>query len=168
MGSRRLLHFNVTAHPTAVWTLHQLRDAIGFEDAYRYLIHDQDSLFAGGLDESIKSLGLRVLRSPPHSPMANAVCERLIGTIRRECLDWLIPLSESHLRSILKEWVTPYNGARTAHGVGPGCPGHTGEYLSWIQVLAPLCRSQILQNIHQRYGLFTSLLARCRTLHTGL
>jgi len=64
------------------------------------------------LDESIKNLGMTVLKSPPHSPKANAICERVIGTIRRECLDWLIPLSESHLRSMLKVWVTHYNGAR--------------------------------------------------------
>jgi len=101
-GSRRLLHFNVTTHPTAAWTLQQLRVAIGFEDAYQYLIHDRDSIFARGLDDSIKSLGLRVLKSPPQSPMANAICERLIGTIRRQCLDWLIPISEAHLRAILR------------------------------------------------------------------
>ena len=104
-GSRRLVHLNVTAHPTAAWTLQQLREAIGYEDRYRYLIHDRDSIFAKSLDESIERLGLRVLKSPPRSPMANAVCERLIGTIRRECLDWLIPISEPHLRSILKIWV---------------------------------------------------------------
>ena len=84
-GSRRLLHFNVTAHPTAAWTLQQLREAIGFEDGYRYLIHDRDSIFARNLDESLKSFGLRVLKSRPDRPMANALGERAIGTIRREC-----------------------------------------------------------------------------------
>jgi transposase InsO family protein len=111
-GSRRLLHVNVTAHPSAAWTLQQLREAIGWKDRYRYLLHDRDCIFAKSLDESIVRLGLTVLKSPPRSPMANAICERVIGTIRRECLDWLIPLSESHLRSILKEWVAHYNGAR--------------------------------------------------------
>ena len=62
--------------------------------------------------ESIRNLGLTVLKSPPHSPKVNAICERVIGTIRRQCLDWLIPLSESHLRSMLKVWVTHYNGER--------------------------------------------------------
>lgn len=87
--SRRLMHVNVTAHPSATWTLQQLREAIGWEDRYRYLIRDRDCIFAKGLDESIARLGLRVLKSPPRSPMANAICERVIGTIRRECLDWL-------------------------------------------------------------------------------
>ena len=90
--SRRLLHFNVTAHPTAAWTLQQLRNAVGFEQSYRYLIHDRDSIFARALDESLKGFGLRTLKSPPHSPMANAICERVIGIIRRECLDWMIPI----------------------------------------------------------------------------
>ncbi len=72
-----------------------------YENRYEYLIHDRDSIFARHLDESIGRLGMRVLKSPPHCPMANAICERVIGTIRRECLDWLIPLSEAHLRSIL-------------------------------------------------------------------
>jgi transposase InsO family protein len=67
---------------------------------------DRDCIFVSHLDESIGRLGVKVLKSPPHSPMANAISERVIGTIRRECLDWLIPLSASHLRSILKSWVS--------------------------------------------------------------
>ena len=111
-GARRLLHLNVTSHPTADWTLQQLRDALGYQARYRYLLHDRDSIFAKSLDESIERLGLKVLKSPPRSPMANAICERVIGTVRRECLDWLIPISESHLRLILKEWVAHYNRGR--------------------------------------------------------
>jgi putative transposase len=120
-GSRRLLHFNVTEHPSADWTLQQLREALGCRD-FRYLIHDRDSIFARSLDESIRHLGLTVLKSPPHSPKANAICERVIGTIRRECLDWLIPISESHLRSILKSWVRHYNHGRPHMALGPGVP----------------------------------------------
>jgi putative transposase len=121
-GSRRLVHFNITQHPTAAWTLQQLREAFGCGDGYQYLLHDRDSIFAPNLDASISRLGLRVLKSPPHSPKANAICERVIGTIRRECLDWLIPMSESHLRSILKSWVGHYNGGRPHMSLGPGVP----------------------------------------------
>ena len=120
-GSRRL-HVNVTAHPTAAWTLQQLRDAIGCEDYYRYLIHDRDTIFSKGVDESIGRLGLRVLKSPLRSSMANAICERVIGTIRRECLDWLIPVSESHLRSLLEDWRRFYNHSRPHMALGPGVP----------------------------------------------
>jgi putative transposase len=95
-GSRRLLHFNITQHPTAAWTLQQLREAFGCVDGFQYLLHDRDSIFAPNLDASISRLGLRVLKSPPRSPKANAICARAIGTIRRECLDGLIPTSELH------------------------------------------------------------------------
>jgi putative transposase len=72
-GARGLLRLNVTAHPTAAWTLQQLREALGYDDRYRYLIHDGDSIFAKGLDESIQRLGVKVLKSPPRSLMANAI-----------------------------------------------------------------------------------------------
>jgi putative transposase len=111
----------VTEYPSADWTLQQLREALGCGD-FRYLIHDRDSIFARSLDESIRNLGLTVLKSPPHSPKANAICERVIGTIRRECLDWLIPVSQGHLRSILKSWVEHYNRGRPHSSLGPGVP----------------------------------------------
>jgi putative transposase len=120
--SRRLIHCNVTAHPNAAWTLQQLREVVGLEQRYEYLLHDRDSIFAKHLDESIKRLGVKVLKSPPRSPTANAVCERVIGTIRRECLDWLIPLSEAHLRRTLRSWVQHYNGGRPHMSLGPGIP----------------------------------------------
>jgi len=120
--SRRLIHCNVTAHPTSAWTLQQLREAVGFEERYEYLLHDRDSIFAKHLDESIGRLGVKVLKSPPRSPMANAICGRVIGTLRRECLDWLIPLSESHLRCILKSWIPHYNTGRPHMALGPGVP----------------------------------------------
>jgi putative transposase len=120
--SRKLIHFGVTAHPSAAWTLQQLRGAVGYDRQYEYLIHDRDSIFAQHLDESIARLGIRVLKTPPHSPMANGICERVIGTIRRECLDWLIPLSEAHLRSILKSWIGHYNQGRAHMALGPGIP----------------------------------------------
>ena len=119
-GSRRLLHLNMTQHPTAAWTLQQLREVIGCGDGYRYLLHDRDSIFARHLDESVRALGLSALKSPPRCPKANAICERVIGTIRRECLDWLIPMSERHLRSMLKSWVEHYNRGRPHSSLGPG------------------------------------------------
>ena len=122
-GSRRLLRVDVTAHPSADWVLQQMREVVGVDNAHRYLLHDRDSIFAQQVDELIKALGLRVLKSPPQSPRANSICERVIGTIRRECLDWMIPLSEAHLRAILKTWVAHYNGGRPHSSLGPGVPG---------------------------------------------
>jgi transposase InsO family protein len=125
--SRRLLHVNVTCTPTAAWTLQQLREAINIEDLHRYLIHDRDGIFSRDLDRSINSLGLKVLKSQVHSPKANGICERDIGTVRRECLDWLIPVSEAHLRMLLKEWATHYNEGRPHMALGPGIPSPPRE-----------------------------------------
>ncbi len=123
-SSRRLIHYNVTAHPSAAWTLQQLREAVGYEERYKFLIHDRDCIFATQLDESIRALGVRVLKSARRSPKMNAICERVIGTIRRECLDWLVPLTESHLRFILKSWIAHYNGGRPHMSLGPGIPDY--------------------------------------------
>jgi transposase InsO family protein len=121
-GTRRLVHCNVTAHPTAAWTLQQLREVASIDHRYQFLLHDRDSIFSSGLDESIQALGIRVLRPAPHSPKMNALCERVIGTVHWECLDWLIPLSESHLCSLLKSWTQHYNHGRPHMSLGPGTP----------------------------------------------
>jgi transposase InsO family protein len=121
-ASRRILHTNVTAYPTAHWTLQQLRDGIPADHGYRFLIHDRDAIFSRELDQRVHHLGLRVLKTPVRRPQANALCERLLGTLRRECLDCLIPLTESHLRSLLHEWTQHYNTGRPHMALGPGIP----------------------------------------------
>jgi transposase InsO family protein len=112
VGSRRLLHCKVTAHPTAGWTLQQFREAIPSDHGYGFLIHDRDTIFSEEVDEHLQAFGLKILRTPVQAPKANAYCERLMGTIRREWLDFLIPLNEKHLRRELREWVTHYNSGR--------------------------------------------------------
>ena len=77
--SRRLLHFNVTVHPTSDWTLQQLREALPSDQDYKFLLHDRHKTFSTSLDETVESWGIRVLRSPVRTPTANAHCERLIG-----------------------------------------------------------------------------------------
>jgi putative transposase len=121
-ASRRLIHVNVTAHPTAQWTLQQLREAIPPDHTYRFLIHDRDRIFSAPLDQSIRHLGLRVLQTPPRTPQANAICERVLGTLRRECLDCMIPLTETHLRRMVAAWVQHYNTGRPHLSLGPGIP----------------------------------------------
>jgi len=121
-GSRRILHFNVTEHPTAQWTLQQFREALPWEHDYCYLVHDRDSIFSASLDESLKGFGIQIMKTPPRSPQTNAHCERLIGTIRRDCLDHVIPLGEIHTRRILGEWAKHYNRGRPHSSLGPGIP----------------------------------------------
>jgi putative transposase len=121
-ASRRLLHINVTAHPTAAWTLQQLREAIPSDHCYRFFLHDRDRIFSQALDQRIRNLGLRVLKTPPRSPQANAICERVLGTLQQEVLDFMVPLTENHLRYLLTEWIRHYNAGRPHMALGPGLP----------------------------------------------
>jgi len=122
IGSRRILHCNVTRHPTAEWTIQQLRETIPSDHEYRSLIHDRHATFSSELDAAVAALGLEVVKTPIRAPQANAYCERLIGTMRRECLDYMIPLNGRHLRRILREWVSHYNRGRPHSRLGPGFP----------------------------------------------
>lgn len=120
--TRRLLHVNVTTHPTASWTMQQLREAIPVHHGYRFPIHDRDHICSQQVDQCIRHLGLEVLKISVRSPQANALCERLVGTLRRECLDFVIPLTEHHLHHILHAWVDHYNTGRPHMALGPGIP----------------------------------------------
>lgn len=104
----------------------------------RFLIHDRDSIYSASLDLAIESMGLKILKTPVMAPTANAYCERLIGTIRRECLDFMIPLNERHLRSLPKEWRGHYNKSRPHSSLGPGIPDSSAA-----QLVAGLSRHQI-------------------------
>jgi transposase InsO family protein len=112
----------VTAHPTADWTIQQFRAAITDDATHRFVIHDRDAIYAPAVDRAVKAMGLRVLKTPVRMPQANAFCERVIGTMRRECLDWLIPFNERHLRQLLREWIRHYNRERPHTSLGPGFP----------------------------------------------
>jgi putative transposase len=122
IGSRRLLHVNTTRHPTAAWTLQQFREILAEPHGYRFVLHDRDSIYAPWLDAAVTAMGVRVLRTPVRAPTANAYCERLLGSLRRECLDFLIPFGEEHLRRVLRIWQVHYNRARPHSRLGPGLP----------------------------------------------
>ncbi len=125
LGTRRILHYNVTAHPTAEWTLQQFREALANDHPYQFLIHDRDSIFSKDLDEAVTAMGVQVLRTPVRAPKANSICERVGGTLRRECLDYLIPINERHLKMTINEWATHYNRGRPHSSLGPGMPEPT-------------------------------------------
>src|SRR5215467_5487985 len=109
----RLLVLGIRSrHPTAERTLQQFREALPGDHPYRFLIHDRDSIFAKEVDQGLANLEVRVLRTPLRAPKANAVCERVGGSLRRECLDFLLPLNERHLQRIIREWTTHYNRGR--------------------------------------------------------
>lgn len=158
-GSRRLLHCNVTEYPTAEWTLQQLRETIPCEHQYRFLIHDNDNIFSAELDRSITSIGINVIETPYRSPQANSICERAIGSLRREFLDYVIPLNEVHLRKLVKDWKRYYNRGRPHSSLGPavpdpptGIPAPLQSERHGISALARLIVTPVLGGLHHDYA----------------
>jgi transposase InsO family protein len=112
-GRRQILWFGVTAHPTAEWIANQITQACGWEQAPRYLIRDRDGAYGEVFIRRLRSMGIRDRPTSPRSPWQNGYAERLIGSIRRECLDHVVVFSERHLRHLLLSYMKYYNGART-------------------------------------------------------
>jgi transposase InsO family protein len=110
---RRIVHFNVTAHPTAEWTGQQLRNAFPFDQIPRYLLRDRDAIFGEEFRDEVRAMGIKEVLSAPRSPWQRAYVERVIGSIRRECIDHVIVFDESSLRRILASYVDYYHRSRT-------------------------------------------------------
>ncbi len=110
---RRLIHFNVTEDPTAAWTAQQILEAFPEETAPRYLIRDRDQIYGECFRHRLRDMGISEVLTAPRSPWQNPFVERLVGSIRRECLDHVIVLGEKHLRRILKSYFDYYLGSRT-------------------------------------------------------
>jgi putative transposase len=110
---RRVLHINVTDAPTAQWTAQQLVKAFPWETAPRYVLRDRDAVYGVAFSRRAQSMEIHELKTAPRSPWQNPYVERLIGTLRRECLDHVVVLNEAHLRRLLREYLIYYHGART-------------------------------------------------------
>ncbi len=119
---RRVVHFNVTDSPTAQWTGRQLIQAFPWDTAPRFLLRDRDAIYGSEFLRSVDSLQIEDVRTSPRSPWQNPYVERLIGSIRRECLDHVVILNEQHLRRVLREYVRYYSEARTHLGLGKDSP----------------------------------------------
>jgi transposase InsO family protein len=110
---RRVLNFNVTEHPSATWTAQQIVDAFPDDSAPSYLLRDRDSIYGHAFRQRVKGMGISEVLTAPHSPWQNPFAERLIGSIRRECLNHVLVLGERHLRRTLTGYFTYYHRART-------------------------------------------------------
>jgi putative transposase len=119
---RRILHFAVTAHPTAEWTLQQLREAFPWETAPQFLLRDRDRIFGKDFVDQVKAMGIQQVLSAPRSPWQRAYVERVIGTIRRECLDHVIVFNEQSLRRHLRGFMDYYHRSRTHLGLQKDTP----------------------------------------------
>jgi transposase InsO family protein len=122
LGSRRVVHVGVTRHPTDEWVTQQLREATPFEQRPRFLLRDNDGKYGTRFDRLAAATGIAVLRTPVHAPRANAVIERFLGSVRRECLDHLLVLTEAHLRRVLRVYVAYFNHARPHQGLDQRMP----------------------------------------------
>ena len=110
---RRVVHFNVTAHPTEQWTAQQIVEAFPWDKAPRYLLRDRDSIYGALFQRRVTSLGIEEVRTAPRSPWQNPFVERFIGSIRRDCLDHVIVFNERHLKRLLSRYFAYYHYWRT-------------------------------------------------------
>lgn len=119
---RRIVHFNVTANPTAQWTAQRMVEAFPFETALRYLVRDRDGIYDQTFRRRVRSLGIDEVITAPRSPWQNPHTERLIGTLRRQCLDHVIVLHERHLRRTLRSYVDFYHRWRVHQSLEMDAP----------------------------------------------
>jgi transposase InsO family protein len=122
LARRELVWVNVTAHPTAEWIAQQITEAFPWDAVPRYLIRDRDAIYGAVVTRRLRAMGIRDKPISAGSPWQNSYAERLIGTIRRECVDHLIVLGEAHLRRVLVEFATYYNTARTHRSLDQDAP----------------------------------------------
>jgi putative transposase len=119
---RKIVHFNVTEHPTSAWTARQLVQAFYDRKPARYLIRDRDGIYGLTFQDQVKALDIEEVVTAPRSPWQSPYVERVIGTLRRECLDHVIILGEAHLRRTIRSFLTYYHGARTHLALGKDAP----------------------------------------------
>ncbi len=148
-GSRRVVHCGVTRSPSDAWVAQQLREATPFGEGPRYLIHDHDAKF-GALFKRAAG-GIKLLRTPVQAPQANAICERFLGSVRRECLDHLLIFSERHLRRIMTAYVAYFNQARPHQGIGQHIPVFVDQVSTPASTGQPVLSRAVLGGLHHDY-----------------
>jgi len=143
---RELVWINVTAHPTAEWIAQQITEAFPWTEAPRYLIRDQDGIYGAAVRRRLRAMGIRDKPIAPGSPWQNTYAERLIGTIRRECLDHMIVFGETHLRRILWKYAAYYNEARIHRALNKDAP-----FSRAIERIGVITSRPVLGGLHHQY-----------------
>ena len=146
LNRRDLVWINVTANPTAEWVARQITEAFPWNEAPRYLIRDRDRIFGSVVTRRLRSIGIRDRPTAPASPWQNGVAERLIGSIRRECVDHIIVLGEAHLRRILRSYARYYNDIRTHRSLDKDAPA-----VRPVQRAGSIKTCPILGGLHHHY-----------------
>ena len=145
-GRRHLLWFEVTRHPTAEWLARQITEAFPWAPALTYLVRDNDRAYGLVFQRRVRAMGIRDRPISPSSPWQNGIAERLIGTVRRECLDQMLVFGEAHLRRILCAYATYYNQARTHIALRKDAPLHRAVQRNGTIIAIP-----VLSGLHHRY-----------------
>ena len=145
-GRRQMLWLGVTAHPTAEWIARQLTEACGWDLTPRYLIRDRDRAYGEIFTRRLRAMGIRDRPTAPRSPWQNGQCERLIGSVRRECLDHVVVFGERHLRHVLLSYMEYYNGARTHLALNKDAPVSRA-----IQAVGHILPAPFLGGLHHQY-----------------
>jgi transposase InsO family protein len=143
---RRLISLSVTAHPTAEWIARQITDAFPWDEAPDCMIRDRDASYGHAVTRRLAAMGIRDHPIAPRSPWQNGHAERMIGSIRRECLDHIVVFGEAHLRQILAAYAGYYDKLRTHLSLGKDSPGHRP-----VQRLGQLAAQPILGGLHHQY-----------------
>src|SRR6266704_4694764 len=143
---RRVLHFNVTAHPTAAWTAQQIVEAFPFDSAPKYLLRDRDRIYGDEFRKQVKVLGIKEVLSAPRSPGQRADIERIIGSIRRECLDHVIIFDEASLRRTLRLYFRYYHESRLHLSLDRDSPNSRP-----VQSLGKVIAIPEVGGLHHRY-----------------
>src|SRR6202051_1009258 len=146
LDRRDLVWINVTTNPTSDWIARQLTEAFPWDDAPKYLIRDRDRIYGAVVTRRLRAMGIRDKPTAPASPWQNGFAERLIGSIRRECLDHFIVLGEEHLRWILKNYADYYNGVRTHRALNKDAP-----VSRQVQRSGVINSRAILGGLHRQY-----------------
>src|SRR5262245_57481395 len=142
----KLVWINVTAYPTAEWIARQITEAFPWDEAPRYLIRDRDGIYGVAVTRRRRAMGIRDKPIAAGSPWQNGYAERLIGTIRRECVDHLIVFGEGHLRRILGEYTVYYNSSRTHRALSQDAPLHRP-----VLTYGVIASRAVLCGLHHRY-----------------
>lgn len=150
LGSRRVAHFGVTRNPTDQWTAQQLREATPYGEGPRYLIRDNDSKYGASFARVARGTGIEVLKTPYRAPRANAICERFLGSLRRECLDHFLILGQRHLYQVVKEYSAYFNHARPHQGIEQSIPSQP-ERPEAPSVSGKLASRPVLRGLHHDY-----------------
>jgi transposase InsO family protein len=150
INAKQVIHVGVTRHPTAQWTAQQMREATPFGAGPELIIRDNDGKFGADLDRAAKGASIRVIRTTVQAPLMNSVCERFLGSVRRECLDNIIVLGERHLSQVLEEYCFRYfNTARPHQGIGRRVP--TARVLKGRTDPAGVIAVPVLGGLHHDY-----------------